>query len=310
MDKTVNEVYDNYIKYLALKNKITTNENIKYKFKNYILPFFGNMKINEVDENTYLEFQVYLKNFKYSNSFYEQVHGMCKNFFNYLSTIYNIKNISKNIESIKTDVVYKSNQSKGTFTKKEFKKFIKCVDNKVYHTLFTVLFFSGIRKGEALALTINDFKNNCLVINKTITKELFNGKRQILVPKTKKSNRIVKLDFLTCIQLKQLIKYYSTHYSNFNTNFFLFGGDKPIACTTLERKKNEYCKKAGVKQIRIHDFRHSHATLLYNNDVKVKMIQERLGHSDINITLNTYVHTDKEQEKRLIKKINLIHTIF
>ena len=64
------------------------------------------------------------------------------------------------------------------------------------------------------------------------------------------------------------------------------------------------------KQIRIHDFRHSHATLLYNNDVKVKMIQERLGHSDINVTLNTYVHTDKEQEKRLIKKINLIHTIF
>lgn len=306
MNRTINDVYVDYIKYLALKNKITTIKNIEYKFKNYILPFFGDTKINEISTNKYVDFQLYLKKFNYSNSFYEQIHIMCRKFFEYLNVMYGIENIVNKVESLKNDVVYISNQKKGTFTKKEFNKFIKNVDNDVYHALFNVLFYTGIRKGEALALTVNDFKKNCLIINKTITKELYDGKRQILNTKTKKSNRIIKLDLFTIIELKKLIRYYSMNYNNFNNNFFLFGGDKPIACTTLERKKNYYCKKAGVKQIRIHDFRHSHATLLYNKNIKIKLIQERLGHSNINVTLNTYVHTNKEQEKRLIKKINLM----
>lgn len=306
MNKTINEVYQDYYKYLALKKKITTIKNIEYKFKNYILPFFGNMNINSISINNYIEFQLYLKKFNYSNSFYEQIHGICKNFFEYLNLIYNVENITNKTEKVKNDYIYNSKQKKGTFSKKEFNKFINSVDDKVYHALFNVLFYCGLRKGEALALKVSDFKNNCLIINKTITKELYNGKRQILNTKTKKSNRIIRLDYLTNRELKRLIKYYNKKYNNFNDNFFLFGGDKPIACTTLERKKNEYCKKAGVKQIRIHDFRHSHATLLYNKNVKLKLIQERLGHSDIDITLNTYVHTNKEQEKRLIKKINLM----
>ena len=86
----------------------------------------------------------------------------------------------------------------------------------------------------------------------------------------------------------------------------MFGGDKPIATTTLERKKNKYCKLAKVKQIRIHDFRHSHATILYKKNVQIKLIQQRLGHNNINTTLNTYVHTDEMQEKRLINVINLL----
>lgn len=306
MNKTINEVYPDYIKYLELKNKMTTNKNIEYKFKNYILPFFKDFKIKNVNTQTYIDFQLYIKKFDFSNSFYEQIHIICKRFFDYLNMMYDVENIPAKVGITKRDTVYTSNQKKGTFTKREFNKFIRCVDNNVYHALFNVLFYCGLRKGEILALTIKDFKKNCLIINKTITKELYNGKRQILKPKTTKSNRVIKLDLLTQYELKKLIKYYSTHYSNFNDNFYLFGGDKPISCTTLERKKNEYCKKAKVKQIRIHDFRHSHATLLYNKNVKIKLIQERLGHSNVNITLDTYVHTNEKQQKKLIKKINLI----
>lgn len=306
MNKTMNEVYPDYLKYLELKNKMTTNKNIEYKFKNYILPFFNDISIDKINTQIYIDFQLYLKKFNYSSSFYEQIHIMCKKFFDYLNMMYGIENIPAKVGITKKDTIYTSNQKKGTFTKKEFKKFIKCVDDNIYHALFNVLFYCGLRKGEILALTIKDFKKNCLIINKTITKELYNGQRQLLKPKTKKSNRIVKLDLLTRWELKKLIKYYSIHYDDFNENFFLFGGNKPIACTTLERKKNEYCKKAGVKQIRIHDFRHSHATMLYNKNVKIKLIQERLGHANINITLDTYVHTNEKQEKKLIKKINLI----
>lgn len=301
----MNEIYEDYIKYLALKIKPTTLNGVKYKFNNYILPTFGKYTPNEITKEMYINFQSNLRSLNYSDRFSKEIHSMCRNLYKYFKLFYDIEDVTAGVDLVSYNHVYTSNQKKGTYTKKEFKTFIKHVDDPIYHALFTVLFFCGLRKGEALALKISDFKDNTLTINKTITKEVFNGKRLILTPKTKKSNRIIELDLFTSLELKRLIKYYSNNFENYNTNFFLFGGNKPISCTSLERKKNMWCKKAHVKQIRIHDFRHSHATMLYNSKVKAKVIQERLGHASISTTLETYVHGNKSQEKKLINKINL-----
>lgn len=306
MNKTVNEVYQDYSKYIELHYKPTTVRLIKFKFKNYILPFFGETLLKDFDANKYIDFVIHLKKFNYSNSFYHHIHGACKKFFDYIAITYSIENIPAKVGITKYKDNYNSNQKKGIWTVSEFKKFIKYVDCPIYHALFVLLFYTGLRKGEALALKVSDFKNGYIIIHSSITNERFNGERMITSTKTKNSNRVIKLDIFTRLELNRLIKYYSTHYNNFNSNFFLFGGDKPIAGTTLERKKNNYCKIAGVKQIRIHDFRHSHATMLYNKKVKIKAIQERLGHADISTTLNVYVHSNKKHEKRLINTINLI----
>lgn len=76
--------------------------------------------------------------------------------------------------------------------------------------------------------------------------------------------------------------------------------------TTIGRKKDNYCVKAGVKKIRIHDFRHSHASLLLSKNVPIIVIFERLGHFDINMTLNTYSHMIPKDED---KAINIIEEI-
>ena len=68
----------------------------------------------------------------------------------------------------------------------------------------------------------------------------------------------------------------------------------------IGRKKDNYCVKAGLKKIRIHDFRHSHASLLLSKNVPITVISERLGHSDINMTLNTYFHMIPEGEDKAI----------
>ena len=301
--KTINSIYEEYISYISLKNKITTISSVKRKFKNYILPFFGDMRINNISKKDYANFQLYIKKLNFSNSFYRELNAVCRGLFNYLNFNYGIEDITKgNIKLAhnSNEIEFKST----TWGKKEFNKFIKKCDDKIYHTLFTVLFYTGIRKGEALALKISDFKDKNLIISKTLTKEFYNGKRQAIPTKSGKT-RIVSLDFFTTLEIKNLINYYRKNYDNFNENFYLFGADKPIATTTLDRKKDFYCKKAGVKQIRIHDFRHSHATMLYNKKIKLKLIQERLEHSDISTTMNIYVHTNKEEQKRLIKKINL-----
>lgn len=102
---------------------------------------------------------------------------------------------------------------------------------------------------------------------------------------------------------------YSTIYPDFNNNYYIFGGNKPLSPTTIERKKNNWCIESGVKQIRIHDFRHSHATILVNSDLPIKAISERLGHGDVAFTINTYVHTNSEDEKRVIRTLSSLHSL-
>lgn len=302
----INEAYQEYLHYLSLKFKITTVKFIDYKFKNYILPYFKNKQIDKITLQEYVKFLKEINNLNYSNTFTSQIHSIMRGFFNYLKIKYSIKNIPEIIGEIK-NTKFENKAILKTWTKQDFKKFIKHSDNKIYHALFNALFYTGIRKGEALALKINDLQNSYLTINKTITKELFNGKRLILPPKSKTSIRKIKIDPFLNYELKKLIKYYKKNYDDFNNDFFLFGGNKPISTTTLDRKKNEYCQKANIQQIRIHDFRHSHATILYEKNIKIKAIQQRLGHADISTTLNTYVHLNKKEEKRLIKAINLTH---
>ena len=123
-----------------------------------------------------------------------------------------------------------------------------------------------------------------------------------MTPKTKSSIRKIIIDKKLKKELLKLKKY----YKNYSDNYYIFGGINPISCTTLKRKKDYYCKLANVKQIRIHDFRHSHATLLYEKNIKIKTIQERLGHSKIETTIDTYIHNNEKQEKRVLRTLNLL----
>ena len=194
-------------------------------------------------------------------------------------------------------------KEKNIWTIKEFKKFIRIVDNYMYKVLFITLFKTGIRKGELLSLTFNDINKYNLLINKTITKECFNGKRIIMKPKSKNSIRTISIDPILYFQINKLKKIYQKKYNYFNNDMYIFGGIKPISTTTLDRYKNKYCDKAKVKRIGIHAIRHSHATLLFNKKIDIKTIQYRLGHSNINTTLDIYVHRNIKNEKRVIKTL-------
>lgn len=307
---TFNQVYCNYLNYISTRLKPTTILGIKRKFKNHILPIFENKNIYLINDNDFLKWENYVKNLGYSDSFNNQVFSIIKLFFDYLKRFYNIENFPLKFGKFKCYNTSQNKQDIDVWSIKDYKKFIKCVDDKIYHALFNLLFFTGVRKGEALALKFKDLNKNYISINHNITKEFFNGKRLEFDPKTKKSIRKIRIDYKLRHELNKLRKYYITHYNNFNENFYIFGGTKPLATTTLERKKNYYCKTANVKQIRIHDFRHSHATILYNNGIKIKYIQQRLGHADISTTLNTYVHDNSKYEKRVTLLLNFLRFRF
>ena len=302
MNLTVEEACESYYRFLSQKKKPQSLRTITSRFDNYVIPYFANCKVSDIDVDLYLKWQEWINQMGFSYKYKKALHYSVVAMLSYLERFYGLeKNVAKLVGDFSNnDVEIKSFK---IWDKKSFHKFIRTVDEENYRILFTLLFKTGLRIGEALALTWDDidFKNKTISINKTTS--IIHGKRIINSPKTKKSIRKIQIDFLLCWELKRYMKYYIKKLNNYNTKMFVFGFDKPLSTTTIERKKNFWCKKANVDQIRIHDFRHSHATYLISHNVPITIVSERLGHSDISMTLNTYSHVLKRDEKRVLRTL-------
>ena len=281
------QAIDEYLEFVKLKKKMDTYSTVERRIKKHIQPFFNNKYIDELSPFDIIKWQLEIEKLGFKYNYKSSLYYALSNFYLFCSNFYDVENIVKKVGNFKNDEI---KQIGDIWSYEEFKKFLDSIDNEMYHLLYQLLYFGGMRKGELLALKWEDvdFTSKTITINKTITRE-----HVIQPPKTKSSNRIIMLDDLL---LEELKKY--SHQKN--KNDFIFN----ISFTQLKRKKDYYCKLAGVKQIKIHEFRHSHACLLYVNDVPIDQISNRLGHSKISITTDTYLKYLPKNEKRVISTLN------
>jgi integrase len=178
------------------------------------------------------------------------------------------------------------------YTISEFRQFISVEDDLKYRCLFKVLYYCGLRMGEMRGLTWDniDFKFKTIRVNKNVVKYGSNGKSYTLTsPKTLKSIRTLPLPDGLLNEL-YLYKQERIKDKKFEETWFVFGAEDPIPETTVRYRKNDNAKKAKVKQIRIHDFRHSCVSLLINSGANITLVATYMGHSKIDETLNTYAH--------------------
>jgi integrase len=300
-DLTFQELYDIFIKSKIQNLKPQSITTIISRFKNHILPYFKDYKVNKIDNKIYLQWKELILEKGFSYTYNSSLHDCMVLILNYAIDFYNLET---NIASKVGNFSRKKYISKVDFwTYEEFQKFIEKVDDNLYSALFNVLYYTGMRLGECLALNWHDIKDNYIDVNKNIAKGKINDNYIITSPKTKKSVRQIRLDDETIKILKELKKFYQT-FINFNDDWFVFGGLTPLSRTTITRKKDEYCIKANVKRIKIHDFRHSHATLLLSKGIPVTVISKRLGHADMTMTLNIYSHLIPEDEDKAVNLIN------
>lgn len=145
------------------------------------------------------------------------------------------------------------------YNQKEFNQFTRCVKDEVYKQFFNLMFYTGTHPGEAMALKFSDLSDGYINISKTIESH---GKRTIGTPKTVSSNRKIKIDKILEKDLLKLRKKYIERYKC-EQDFFIFGGIKPLSPSTINRRKISACNEAGIRPITLHQFRHSHATLLF-----------------------------------------------
>ena len=154
--------------------------------------------------------------------------------------------------------------------------------------------------------------NHYLSVTKSITRKTKEGSYLVKEPKTQSSVRKVYLnDSLYSLLLD--FKSREMRDAQFKDSWFIFYREKPLSQTTIDRKKENAINKSGVKRIRIHDFRHSHASNLIADGIDIVAVSKRMGHSNINITLTTYAHLLDKSTEKLIDSIensskNLLHT--
>lgn len=217
------------------------------------------------------------------------------------------------------------------WSEQEFWKVHAQMDEKLYRYFFLFMYLMGTRKGEALALTWQDvdFERQEVRINKSLNRKrpqqgedivlaenptpssmgwhILNSRSyEITTPKNITSNRKVWMTELVVKALKEL-REESEHDYDFAETDFVFGGKLPLSDQTVRRRMDQYADKAGVKRIRVHDLRHSHASLVISKGLKIEdliLLSKRLGHRDVKETLNTYSHLFPNAQKKILESID------
>ncbi|MEW9579381.1 site-specific integrase [Bacillus toyonensis] len=279
---TFAQVADSYFDWYCQRRKQSSINAIKNAIYNHLLKEFGKIKIDNINAKHVMNYQNKLLN-NYSADTLKQIHTVLSAIFNFAIKFYGL---TSNPARIAGNFELESNKRMNYWEFDEFQKFIDTVDNLLYNAFFSTLYYSGARKGELLALTWADvdFTEKTIDINKT------EYNRQVTKPKTKSSNRIILLPTLIINLLKKL-KEHATLAAPVKNDYVVFGEFyNSIATSTLDERYNKYVATAGVKRILLHEFRHSHASYLINKGVSPLVVAQRLGHSDVATTLNTYSH--------------------
>ena len=181
-------------------------------------------------------------------------------------------------------------------TSVELNQIIEQVKSPDMKLMFKLLFWTGLRLGEARALKTDDIDFNNKTISVTKNYIHLKGKDIITTPKTKGSIRTIKIDDI----LIEDIKEYLDKARYILDDNFIFRYNKPYYLKIFK----DITLKVLAKSLRIHDLRHSHASFLINNGVDILLISKRLGHSNTAMTLNVYSHLYPDKESEAIELIN------
>jgi integrase len=197
----------------------------------------------------------------------------------------------------KQDKVIKDEEKIRYITLEEFNQFISVIHDDLWKVFFYTLYYTGMRKSEIQALTWNDidFNKSQIIVNKIVSVKTTEHYK---ITSTKNNlNRKIKMS-KTLNDILFEYKKSKQAYNDFSNNWFVFGDIRFLPQTTIDRKKHQFFLESGVNEITIHEFRHSHISLLINEYLKTGqtdttkffiMMANRMGHT-IDVMQKTYMH--------------------
>ena len=309
-DLTFKQLIDEHYKYQQDKVKSTT----LYNYRNmmpYLEPLF-NIKVESFNIRHFELWRQYMNEKKISTRYKNGVYKYLKAVMNFGTKWYDLNFVK--VYNKMTNFTNPNERKKemSFYTPEEFQKFLSVENDVKFICAFQTLFYCGLRNGELRGLTWNDinFRKSCLSVNKNITKtpDPITGKPYtVSSPKTMSSYRTIPIPNFLLEYYKDLYDDCSSYY-NFNDSWYVFGNIDPLPETTLRDRKTKNAFKAGVKDIRVHDFRHSCASLLIDSGANITLVAKYLGHSKIDETLNTYSHMYQNRLENIVQIIEIQNT--
>ena len=290
------EIYSEDMKSRLKENTWHTKEHI---LRTKILPYFGNRKICDIQPKDVIAWQNEMINTRdengkaYSPVYLKTLHNQLSAVFNHAVKYYNLhENPAKKVGNMGKE----RGREMLFWTQEEYAKFAdEMMDKPRSFYAFEMLYWCGIREGELLALTPEDFdfEKGTVSINKTYNR--INGRDVITDPKTPKSNRVVQMPDFLVEEMQDYIK-----------RLYRIGPKDRLFEVTkhyLHREMDRGATAAGVKRIRIHDLRHSHISLLIQLGYSAVAIADRVGHESIDITYR-YAHLFPSTQGEMAKSLS------
>lgn len=257
----------------------------EYLINTKLIPTFGGVAVNAITPLMVRNWQNMLINYRdadgngYSKTYLKTINNQLSAIFNYAVKYYGLQSNPAAI----TGSMGKSHAGTMLFwTEDEYKKFIAAINKPTPYCIFNILFYTGIREGELLALSLSDFDFGAKVLHITKNYAVVNGVEHIYEPKTPKSRRDITLPGFLC----DIIQDYASRLVDYSPSDRLF----PFTKSYVNSAMKAGCKASGVKKIRVHDLRHSHASLLIKMGFPILAVSERLGHEKVETTLQLYGH--------------------
>lgn len=290
-------LYEKDVKSRLKLNTWLSKENI---IKKKILPYFGQKKLSEITVRDVMDWQNEIraltdsKGKRYSPDYLKNVHTQLSCIFNHAVKYYGLQ---INPAAKAGNMGSEQPKEMEFWTKDEYQRFSEAMmDKPLSYYAFEMLYWCGIREGELLALTPEDFDfdNSTVRINKSYQR--IQGQDVVTTPKTKKSNRLIQMPEFLCCEMQDYIR--QLYGAESDSRIF------PITKHYLKHEMQRGCKATGVKVIRIHDLRHSHISLLIDMGFTALAIADRVGHESIDITYR-YAHLFPTRQKEMATKLNL-----
>lgn len=290
--------------------KLSTYQTYIEVYNKHICPFFIDYDLFSINILEIKNFREKCLKMNYSTRYLNKINNVLNLILDYACANYGYVNVNKTLGNYqeKKDKIVKEKIRYMTY--EEYQKFISVIDELEWKSFFMFLYLTGMRLGEVLALTFNDIKDDTIIVNKTLYTKI---KGTYTITSTKNNlNRVVKMDKSLYKQMNEYIDHMKS-YTDYSNDWFLFGGSRYLAPTTINRYKHKYFELSGVNEITIHEFRHSHVSLLINQYLKTDsskdatkfflLCSSRLGHS-VDVMQRTYLHMLPQSQDSIVDILN------
>ena len=294
------EIYITDKKKRLRENTWFTKEHI---IRTKILPYFKEKRLSEIKPRDVIAWQNELLAYRdekrkpYSATYLKTLHNQLSAIFNHAVRFYELRS---NPAAKAGNMGTEERKEMLFWTKAEYQRFAEAMmDKPLSYYAFEMLYWCGIREGELLALTPADFDFEAGTVKINKSYQRLHGEDVITTPKTKKSNRTIKMPNFLCDEMRDYLG-------------MLYGVKKKdriftVTKSYLHHEMDRGAKEAGVKRIRIHDLRHSHISLLIDMGFSAVAIADRVGHESIEITYR-YAHLFPSKQTEMADKLDFERT--